>query len=124
MGFGMSDVKNMYLWRFAFELSKKIYKISEGFCNGRGYRLSDQIKRASISIVSNIAEGASRRTGKDFRSFLYNSLGSLKEVETQLMMAFDFGYFEKNVFDDVLLDIEKMGALLYGFIKKISLGIK
>ena len=80
----MRDYKKLEIWKIAVELNKLVYDISRGFPSGEKYGLTSQVRRASVSISSNIAEGCGRRTGKDFVQFLHTAMGSLKEVESQL----------------------------------------
>ena len=83
----MSDYKELKVWEKSINLVEKIYKLVKVFPKDEVYGLSAQIKRASIFIPSNIAEGANRNTKKEFIQFLYISLGSASELETQLIIA-------------------------------------
>lgn len=83
----MSDYKELKVWEISIDLVEKIYNLVKKFPKDEVYGLSSQIKRASISISSNIAEGANRNTKKEFIHFLYISLGSASELETQLIIA-------------------------------------
>lgn len=84
--------KDLKVWQESMELVIQIYKISNGFPNHEIYGLSSQIRRAAVSIPSNIAEGAGRKSNKEFMQFLFISLGSLSEVETQLEISQRLGY--------------------------------
>ncbi len=88
--------KDLKVWQESMELVIQIYKISEGFPDHEIYGLSSQIRRAAVSIPSNIAEGAGRKSNKEFMRFLYISLGSLSEVETQLEISQRLGYINDN----------------------------
>jgi four helix bundle protein len=79
--------KDLKVWQESMDLVIQIYKLAENFPKHEVYGLSSQIRRASISIPSNIAEGAGRKGGKEFTRFLYIALGSLSEIETQLEMS-------------------------------------
>ena len=76
--------KDLKVWQESMTLVTKIYKVSENFPKHEVYGLSTQIRRAAVSIPSNIAEGAGRKGENEFRRFLYIALGSLSELETQL----------------------------------------
>jgi four helix bundle protein len=78
------------------DLVIQIYKLAENFPKHEVYGLTSQIRRASISISSNIAEGAGRKGGKEFTRFLYIALGSLSEVETQLEISQRLNYINNN----------------------------
>ncbi len=96
-----------------------IYRMSEKFPREEVYGLSAQIRRAAVSIPSNIAEGASRQGNKEFIQFLYISLGSLSEVETQLMIAKRLQYISHV--DEILhhsIDIKKMLNGLISYLKR------
>ena len=73
-----------------------------------------------VSIFSNIAEGCGRRTSKDFVSFLYNAMGSIREVESQLMFSENLGYIEKSKLDLLVDDLDRLGKMLMNFIKHVS----
>lgn len=98
-------------------LVKMIYEISSCFPECENFGLKSQIRRAAISIPSNIAEGAARTGSKEFLQFLSISRGSLSEVETQLLIAKDLGYI-KNA-DNILTQIDKVFALLGGLINSL-----
>ena len=84
----MQDFKKIFVWQKAFELSKEIYNMTSKFPKEEIYGLTSQIRRASVSISSNIAEGSGRKTKKDFCGFLYYAYGSTKELESQLLIVF------------------------------------
>lgn len=116
----MNDFKKLDIWRVGFELGKFIYKITRDFPKEELYGLTSQIRRASISISSNIAEGCGRSTPRDFRNFLYNAMGSLREVETQILFAKDFNYLSDISFELVSEKIDELGAKLTNFIKRVN----
>jgi len=80
------------------------------------YSLTSQIRRASISIPSNIAEGIGRNSNKETLQFLHISRGSVYEVETQIYLAFDLGYISVEQLNDILRTIEECRKILHGFI--------
>jgi four helix bundle protein len=84
--------KDLKVWQESMDLVVPIYKYSEEFPKHEVYGLSSQIRRAAVSIASNIAEGTGRKGHKEFTRFLYISLGSLSEVETQLEISQRLGY--------------------------------
>jgi len=89
----MRNFRELKIWQLAIDLAKKIYLLTKEFPATERYGLSSQLQRAAVSIPSNIAEGASRRSEKDFARFLEIALGSAYEVETQLIIAQEVGYF-------------------------------
>lgn len=105
-------------WQNARELNVEIYKITnsnELFNNDFGLR--DQIRRASISISSNIAEGFEKQTTKEFIRFLYIAKASAGEVRSQLYLAFDLKYISKNEFNELKLKINEVSKLISGLLK-------
>ena len=86
------DYKNLNVWNISLDLVEDVYRLVGSFPKSEMYALSDQLKRAVISVPSNIAEGANRNTNKEFIQFLYIALGSASEVETQLIIAKRLGY--------------------------------
>ena len=88
----MADYKDLKVWEESIDLVENIYKTIACFPPEERFALSDQIKRAVVSIPSNIAEGASRNSQKEFIQFLYVALGSASEVETQLIIAKRLNY--------------------------------
>ena len=85
--YNMKTHIDLDVWKFSMDFVENIYKLSANFPKEEMYGLTSQIRRAAVSIPSNIAEGASRQSRKEFVQFLYISLGSLSEVETQLMLS-------------------------------------
>jgi four helix bundle protein len=79
--------RDLDVWKLAIELAKNIYKITNKFPNSETYGLTSQLRRSGISIPSNIAEGQGRNSAKEFNQFLAIALGSLAELETQLIIA-------------------------------------
>ena len=83
----MKTHMDLDVWKLSMDFVETVYKLSSQFPSDEVYGLTSQIRRAAVSIPSNIAEGASRQSPKEFVQFLYISLGSLSEVETQLMLS-------------------------------------
>ncbi|MFH0808808.1 MAG: four helix bundle protein [archaeon] len=114
------DFKELGVWKRAFEFGGEIYKVTTSFPKEEIYGLTSQLRRAVVSISSNIAEGCGRRTSKDFVSFLYNAMGSIREVESQLMFSENLGYIEKSKLDLLVDDLDRLGKMLMNFIKHVS----
>jgi len=98
-------------------LAKGIYKLSADFPKEETYGLVSQIRRAAVSIPSNIAEGAARNSNKEFIQFLYVSLGSLAELETQLLLSKELGFLKNEEINGSIMRIRKM---LLGLIKHLK----
>jgi four helix bundle protein len=99
------------------ELVKMIYEISSIFPESENYGLKSQIRRAAVSIPSNIAEGAARTGSKEFLQYLSISRGSLSEVVTQLLIAKNLGYIKNQ--DHIIEQIDKIFGLLGGLINSL-----
>jgi len=114
---------DLNVWNDAIKLVKDIkdiYNITAKFPKEELYGLTSQIKRAVISIPSNIAEGASRQTEKEFIQFLYISLGSASEVETQLIVAKELNFINENDLNYLLEKLKKIKKMINGLIKHLK----
>ena len=107
-------------WQKAREFNKKIYLITETDSFKRDFDLVRQLRRASVSISSNIAEGFERNTDKEFIHFLFVAKGSAGEIRSQLYLALDLEYITQEVFNELLSDINEIARLLSGFIKYLN----
>ena len=107
-------------WQKSRLFNKRIYEITENDGFKRDFDLVRQIRRASISISSNIAEGFERNTDKEFIYFLYVSKASAGEVRSQLYLALDLNYISKIEFDELYLNVSDISKLISGFIKYLE----
>jgi len=114
------DKKNyidLDVWKGARVLSKEVYLVSSQFPSEEKFGLTSQIRRAVVSIPSNIAEGCGRNYPKDSIQFFYIARGSIYEVETQLYLAFDLDFISETYLSVLFEKIETTRKLLNGFIK-------
>ena len=111
----MHNFKELRIWKDAMQLSRIIYSATKNFPKEEKYGLGQQINRAAISIPSNIAEGAGRGTRKDFRNFINIAIGSSFELETQAILANDFGFINEKTFLDINSKIDVLQKMLYKF---------
>lgn len=103
--------KDLIVWQKSKEVALLTYKLTKSFPQEEIFGITSQIRRASISIPSNIAEGKGRGTNKDYAQFLHIALGSCLELETQLIIARELGFGNKNEYTNIeslLLEIQKM----------------
>ena len=108
-------------WQKARELNKDIYKITNSNNSfSKDFGLRDQIRRSSISISSNIAEGFERETTKEFIRFLYISKASAGEFRSQVYLAFDLDYINNDEFDNLILKVNEVSKLISGLIKYLN----
>ena len=116
----MKTHKDLEVWKNSINLVKEIYELTKEFPKEELYGLSNQIRRAAISIPSNIAEGAARNYNKEYIQFLYISLGSLSELETQLIISFELSYLPKDSLDNIINKLNLIRSQLYGLIKYLK----
>ncbi len=109
--------KELDCWKEAINFVDEIYKITKGFPSDEKFGIISQLRRASVSIPSNIAEGAARNSDKEFIQFLYISLGSLSETETLLIIALKQEYLNTVKFEELNKQIEINRSLLLGLIR-------
>jgi four helix bundle protein len=108
----MRPHEKLNLWKKAIEFVVAIYKVTEGFPKDEKFGLTSQLRRASVSIVANIAEGAGRRSSKEFRQFLSHSQGSASEVDTELIIAHRLAYLTKNDYAKLVDDLHHIGRMI------------
>ena len=116
----MRNFRNYNMWKNSIRISVEIYQVTKAFPSFETYGLGDQLRRAAVSIASNIAEGAGRKSEKDFGYFLQISLGSAYEVETQLYIAYKLGYLTKDTLDDLLSKINSIEKQLHEMIQRLT----
>ena len=105
-------------WQEAIESVKDVYAITASFPKEETYGLTGQIRRAAVSVPSNIAEGAARTGSKEFLRFLSISRRSLSELETQLIISKDLGYFQSD--DKMFERINKVFGLIGGLMRSLN----
>jgi len=112
--------KDLDVWKHAIDFVTEIYRITEDFPKSEIYGLTSQIRRASVSIPSNIAEGASRHYKNEFTQFLYISLSSASEVETQLIIAGNLKYLDLSTQENLINELTEISRMIQGLIKSIT----
>lgn len=110
---------DLYAWQEGHKLVLKIYRVTENFPNKETFGLTNQMRRASVSVTSNIAEGFSRNTVKDKVQFYSMAQGSLTELQNQLIIARDVKYLKKEDFDKIANQTITVHKLITG-LKKIK----
>jgi|TARA_B110000116_G_scaffold170726_1_gene147594 four helix bundle protein len=109
--------KDLDVWKKSMDLVERVYRRTERFPDSEKYGLTNQIRRCAVSVSSNIAEGAARNTDKEFVQFCYIALGSLSELETQLLIAERLKY-SQNI--DILENVVEIRRMLLGLIKYLK----
>lgn len=120
----INSYKDLLVWQKGMELVKLVYSITQSFPNEEKFGLTSQIRRSAISIPSNIAEGYGRDFTRNYSQFLKISRGSLTELETQIIIAFEIGYLTDKDFNSVISLIEEENKMLNSLIKKMTDHIK
>jgi len=114
-----SPHKKLEAWKKSMDLVEDIYKVSNSMPTEEKYGLISQMRRAAVSVPSNIAEGAGRRTISEFINFLSISIGSLSELDTQVELSYRLKYLNEDSYSILLNKIDKCKALTYGLRKQL-----
>ena len=112
--------KDLEVWKKSMELVIDIYKITQKFPDIEKFGLINQIRRAAVSVPSNIAEGCARNSDKDNLRFIDIACGSLAEIETQLLISVQLGYYEMNKAELIMDKIDNIGKMLSGLKKYLK----
>lgn len=116
----MKDFREMQVWNKGHKLALEIYKLTVGFPREEIYGLSSQIRRAAVSIPTNIAEGCGRGSAKELKQFLKISMGSASEVEYQILLSYELRYMARKTYDNLNSDIQEIKKMLSSYIVKIG----
>ena len=116
----INSFEELKIWKESRSFNKKLYEISNNGLFDKDYDLKRQIRRASISVSSNIAEGFERNTDKEFIQFLYYAKGSAGEVRSQLFLSLDLNYINKDDFDGLYKKITEISKMISGMIKYLK----
>ena len=116
----INSYKDLIVWQKAIQLSLDVYSITKGFPKEELYGIISQMRRAAISIPSNIAEGRCRGSKKEFVQFLRIAHGSLAELSTQSIIAKSLGYMDQATLDAINDKIEEMSKMITSIIKKLK----
>jgi len=108
----MQRFTELKVWRRAHALEVRVYGMTRAFPDDERFGLQSQLRRAAVSVAANIAEG-SRGSSADFARFLSISLGSLSEAQAEILIARDVGYLEPRPVEDLLREIDEIGAMLH-----------
>ncbi|QQV04097.1 MULTISPECIES: four helix bundle protein [Chryseobacterium] len=115
------NFKNLNIWNLSIEIANDTYVLTDAFPKNEEFGLKSQLRRCSVSVASNIAEGSSRSSNKDFNRFLEISLGSLYELQTQIIISSKRNYFEINKLEIIENKITELQRMISGFQKNLML---
>lgn len=116
-----TSFKDLRVWQQAIDLSLGVYRTTESFPKHEVYGLAQQMRRAAVSIASNIAEGKGRWSTKEFRHFLFNARGSLLELETQIVIAGKLEYCTGKQLGELRASASQVGRSLTGLLNSLGL---
>jgi four helix bundle protein len=115
----MKDFRQLKVWEKSHQLALAIYKATKEFPKEELYALTSQIRRASMSIPTNIAEGCGRNTDAEFARFLQIAMGSASETEYQLLLSHDLGFLSKEQYDKLNSDVTEVKRMLASLLKTL-----
>jgi len=116
----MKDFRKLKVWILAHDLTKRIYKITDGFPKAEIYGLISQLRRASVSIATNIVEGSSRGSDADFSRFVQIAIGSASEVEYLLLLSKDLSLISNPDYEQLDFDVNTLKRMLITLLKKLK----
>jgi four helix bundle protein len=116
----MQDFRNLKVWEKAHQLTLLVYRLTKNFPKEELFALTQQIRRSSASVPTNIAEGCGRGSNADFARFLWIASGSAKEVDYQLLLARDLGFFQDTEYQQSKEAISEVMRMLSGLIQTVS----
>lgn len=102
------------------KLAKMTYEVTKNFPKEEIYGITRQMRRAAVSIPSNIAEGSQRVSDKEFSNFVLIAKGSLVELETQFLLSIEFGFIRKGEVENLLIEIDELGRMLFSLRRSLS----
>lgn len=116
----LKNYRELKVWQKAYQLCLRIYKITKAFPKEERYGLTSQIRRAAVSVPSNIAEGYGRRTKGEYIQALHIAYGSNCELETQILLSGDLAYIYPGIFEELQQEIGDVERMLKGLIKSLG----
>jgi four helix bundle protein len=112
--------RDLQVWQRSMELARQIYAVTDAFPRAEVFGLTSQIRRAAVSVPSNIAEGRGRMTDRSFALFLSQARGSLYELQTPVELACDLGFIESHNVRAILAEAAEIASMLHGLLASIS----
>ena len=116
----MQDFHSLLIWQKGHDLTLKVYEASKAFPKEEMFALTSQVRRAAYSIPTNIAEGSERKTKADFSHFLQMSIGSVSELEYEILLAKDLHYIKEDKYNELKAEIVDLRKMIINFQKRID----
>ncbi len=115
-----NSYRDLEAWKKSIVLAKKIYELTETFPSKENFSLTNQLRRSAISVASNIAEGQARQSRKEFLYFLNICIGSLAELETQLIISKEINLITENILEDILANTDELIRMVKGLMNHLK----
>jgi four helix bundle protein len=116
----MRNFKQLKIWQKGFDIATNSFKLTSTFPKEEKYGLTSQITKSAVSIPSNVAEGSSRSSNKDYSRFIEISLGASFELETQVLIADAVNFGQKEIRDTILRDLDEEQKMLMSFMNRLN----
>jgi len=116
----MRPHERLDVWKKSIDFVVNLYKATDTFPKEERFGLTAQLRRAAVSISANIAEGAARKTNKEFAYFLSNSQGSASEVETELLISYRLQHLPRDTFRSLASALDEIGRMLTGLTQHVQ----
>ena len=116
----MRDFRNLKVWKKSHQMTLAVYKITTGFPKDELFELTSQIRRSSVSISANIAEGCGRDGEAELARFLYIAMGSASELEYHLLLSYDLDFLTEPEHDRLAKEVTEVKRMLTSFIQKLK----
>jgi four helix bundle protein len=116
----LKSYKELKVWQRSYQLCLEIYKITKGFPDEEKYGLTSQLRRAAVSVPSNVSEGYGRKTTPEYIQFLYIAYGSVCEIETQILLSGDLGYISNGRLEMLKEGIREVERMLKASIRSLE----
>ncbi|MDG4951481.1 four helix bundle protein [Weeksellaceae bacterium KMM 9724] len=116
----MNDYQKLEVWQLSKDVCVKVYKLTENFPSKEIYGITNQIRRSSISIASNLAEGSGRRGKRDFLKFVGYAIGSANELETQLIISKELEFISHKDFEELIEELIIIKKMLFNLSKYLN----
>ena len=112
--------RKLDVWKKSMDFVKHVYQVTETFPKSEIYGLNSQMRRAAVSIPSNLAEGAARKGKKEFNQYLNIAQGSVSEIDTQIELSFILNFIDKNLYNDLMDELNTISKMLFGLSRSLK----
>ncbi|HYX28610.1 MAG TPA: four helix bundle protein [Pyrinomonadaceae bacterium] len=120
MSTSFKSYRDLEVWQKAMKFAKRVYQTTQSFPSDERFGLTNQLRRASVSVPSTLAEGHARFGAGEFARFISIAMGSVAELETQILLSADLGYVTVRASNELLGELETIGKMLRGLAKSIT----